>query len=160
MAPSRFGPGLQLRSDFDLICDEVLDLVDLVEQGDIDFNNGMTVSDQHAQKLRLSYEASAGDGFWKFYAEDARLDETLEGYEELIDEYEGATQIDETLEGYEERIEKCEGATQIDIKTMEDAYIFSLRYNKFLYFIIARAALYNPVFQDGPDGLSGFEEIA
>ena len=138
MAPSPNRSGLQLRSSFDEICEE---LFWLAEQGEsaIDFNNGKIISDQHANKMRIMHDASAGDNFWKSRVEGAKLDETLSGHEEMIEEIET-------------------GLTHPDTHTMGDAYPFSLVYCDFLYFCIARAALHNPVL-DGPEDPPIFEQI-
>lgn len=140
MALSLHPEGMQLRSAFDRICEEIYCLVELNdrEESNIDFRHGKTVSETDRKMMKISYADSASKEFWKPYDKNANLEEELDGHEEMVAEIE----------------EKHNGET----KTIGDADLLSLRYSHFLYFCVARAALNNPIF-DGTEGSYRFEKI-
>ena len=126
--------GAQLRYDFDVICETLYDLADL-DRCDFDFDDGIILSEPDSAKMKISYDDSAREAFWKPYLQDAKLDEALESHEELVEDIEHG-------EDPEDRIDR--GPT----RTIGDAYNLSLDYSDFLYFCVWRAALDNLAFDE------------
>lgn len=127
MASRPNNEGTQLRYDFEVVCDKLYDLADRQED-DYDFDDGVIISESDSAKMKISYDDSARDAFWKPYLQDAKLEDALESHEDLVEEIE-----------HKER-----GTT----KTMGDAYLLSLRYRDFLWFCLHRAVVANPVFDE------------
>lgn len=127
MATRQKNEGAQLRYDFDVVCETLLDLADRDERN-FDFDDGVIISEADSAKMKISYNESAQKAFWKPYLQDAKLDQALESHEELVEDIEDRSE------------------SRPPIKTIGDAYALSLHYTDFLWFCVVRAALANPVF--------------
>ena len=82
MALSQNSEGLRLRSAFDRICEEIYCLVE--QESDINCRYGKIVSDTDMEMMNFSYADSASKEVWKPYDGDAKLEEELEGHQDMV----------------------------------------------------------------------------
>lgn len=128
--------GKQLRANFVRIIDLLCDLAEQQFKSELNFDDGGIMSEADNAMMRISYDGLASQAFWQPYSKDAKIEAALDDFEEMIEDIEN---------------EVVRGPTQ----TVEDAYILSIKYSRFLYFCVTNAAFFNPVFGGEPINLFG-----